>query len=116
MIVGKGTINGIAGTFNMTTNTWESSSSELITKTAVDNNSDLYLVPGEYTVYVTYTLTKGGEGEYVETFTKHADITLQQGKVNNVSGTANGADASEISLTLSVAPWGFADITLPELQ
>ena len=115
-IVGKGAINGTAGTFNMTSNSWESASKKLSSQTDVASTSDLYLIPGEYTVYVTYTLTKGGAGEYSQTFTKHADITLQQGKVNNISGIANGANASEISLQLSVAPWGTANLTLPELQ
>lgn len=112
-IVGKSEINGTAGTFNMTTNSWESASTKLTSQTSLSSSSDMYLIPGTYTIYVTYTLTKG---DWSGTFTKHADVVLQQGKVNNITGTANGGAASGIELSLSVTDWGTNNITMGTLE
>ena len=110
-IVGKGDVNGTAGSFNMTTNSWESASDKLSSEIAITSSSDMYLIPGSYTVKVTYTLTKG---DWTKTYTKSADVTLQQGKVNNISGTAvldSGEGATEIVLNVSVAAWGTNNIS-----
>ena len=109
-IVGKGDVNGTAGTFNLTTNSWDSASTKLSSDTPITSSSDMYLIPGSYTIKVTYTLTKG---DWTDTFTKSADVTLQQGKVNNISGTAvlgEGDGATEIVLNVSVAAWGTNNI------
>lgn len=108
-IVGASDINGTAGTYNMTTGTWTSSSAKITSQTAITSSSDMYLIPGTYTIYVTYTLTKG---DYVATFTKHGNVTLEQGKVNSITGTAIGGTANEIVLTCSVTAWGSANQTL----
>lgn len=105
-IVGKGTINGTAGTYNLSTGAWTAASTKLTTATAITGSSDMYLIPGTYTLSCTYTLTKG---EWTQTFTKSADVTIVGGKVNNITGTATGGDASEIILSLSVAAWGTED-------
>ena len=68
----------------------------------------MYLVPGSYTLTVSYTLTKG---DWTQNFTKSASVTLVGGKINNISGTASGGNASEISLSVSLTPWGSNNIT-----
>lgn len=107
-IVGKSSINGTAGTYNMTTGAWTAASSTL-SETAITSSSDMYLIPGTYTIKCTYTLTKD---DWNQTFTKSADVTIVQGKINNISGTATGGAASEIVLSLSVAAWGSQNHTL----
>ena len=63
----------------------------------------MYLIPGTYTIKVTYTLSKG---EWSSTATKSADVTLVQGKINNITGTVNNlGGASEIVLSLSISDW-----------
>lgn len=104
-IVGKSSINGTAGTYNLSAGNWSATSATLASR-SVDNSSDLYLIPGTYTISCTYTLSKGGSGQYSETFTKSADVTLVGGKVNNISGKASGGTASEIVLTINLTAWG----------
>lgn len=102
-IVGKSTVNGTAGTYNLSTGAWTAASTKLSTATAITGSSDMYLIPGTYTLSCTYTLTKD---DWTQTFTKSADVTIVGGKINNITGTATGGAASEIVLSLSVAAWG----------
>lgn len=89
--------------------------------TSADN--DLWLVPGNYTLTCTYTIAKG---DYSNSFTKTASVTLQKGKNNNIglanltdpsnplSGDPNiptPTDISEIVFTVTVTPWG--DVNVP---
>lgn len=97
---------GTAGTYNIATKAW--SSLTALASTSITGSSDMYLVPGNYTLTVKYTLTKG---DWTKSFTKKASVTLVGGKINNISGTASGGNASEISLTVSLTPWGSTDIT-----
>ena len=102
-IVGKSDINGTAGTYNMTSGAWTAASTKLTSETSLTGSSDMYLIPGTYTVKVTYTLSKG---EWSSTATKSADVTLVKGMINNITGTVNDlGGASEIVLSLSVSPW-----------
>lgn len=102
-IVGKSTINGTAGTYNLSTGAWTAASTKLASAINITSSSDMYLIPGTYTLSCTYTLTKG---DWTQTFTKSADVTIVGGKINNITGSASGGDASEIVLNLSVAAWG----------
>ena len=96
---------GTGGTYNIAKNTWTSVTA--LSSTSLTGSSDLYLVPGDYTLSVTYTLTMG---DWKQTFTKKATVTLVAGKVNNISGTASGGDASEISISVSLTEWGTNNI------
>ena len=111
-IVGKSSVNGTAGVYNMTTDAWTSASTKLSSETTITGSSDMYLIPGDYTISVNYTY---GIGDYTQTVTKSADITLQKGKVNNITGTAVFTDAGAIVLSVSVADWGTNNITIPAL-
>lgn len=98
-IIGKSDINGTAGTYNLKTAAWTAASTKLTTATALTGTSDMYLIPGTYTIVVTYTYTRG---DYVNTFTKSADVTLQKGKIHNIAITVPDAgSAIQISLTLT---------------
>ena len=97
---------GTAGTYNIATKAW--SKLTALASTSITGSSDMYLVPGNYTLTVNYTLTKG---DWTKSFTKSAVVTLVGGKINNISGTASGGAASEISLSVSLTQWGSTDIT-----
>lgn len=97
---------GTAGTYNIAKMAW--SSLTTLNSTSIADSSDMYLVPGSYTLKVSYTLTKG---DWTQNFTKSASVTLVGGKINNISGTASGGNASAISLTVSLTPWESTNIT-----
>lgn len=96
-------IQGTAGTYNMKSQTWTAASTKLTSETAITSTSDMYLIPGTYTIKVSYTLTKG---DYSQSFTKTGTVSLTMGKVNNISCTAIGGGASEIVLSVSLTAWG----------
>lgn len=97
---------GTGGIYNIANGRW--SSVTKLSSTAITKDSDMYLVPGDYTLSVTYTLSKG---DWNQTFNKKATVTLVAGKVNNITGTASGGNASEISITVTLTEWGTNNIT-----
>lgn len=99
-------IQGTAGTYNMKSQSWTAASTKLTStsETAITSTSDMYLIPGTYTIKVSYTLSKGDN--YTKSFTKTGTVTLTMGKVNNISCTAIGGDAQEIVLSVSLTAWG----------
>lgn len=99
---------GTKGTYSISNKTW-SSTTLLSTATALTSSSDLYLIPGEYTIACTYTLTKG---DYSETFTKNATVTLVAGKTCNISGVAPTGNAQSISLSVTLTPWSSQSVTM----
>ena len=90
-IVGKSTINGTKGVYNLRTGAWTSATTKLTSDTAITSSSNLYLIPGTYTVKITFTATKNGT---TRTFTKSGDVVLAQGKVCNIKATPNLVDFS----------------------
>ena len=101
-IVGKSDINGTAGTYNLTTGAWTAASTKLSSETTVTSSSDMYLIPGTYTIKCTYTLTKG---DYTNSFTSSQDVTLVGGKINNITATVSKNPASGITITVSLTAW-----------
>lgn len=91
---------GTAGTYSMKNGTW--SGLTALGETSVGSGSDLYLVPGTYTIKCSYTLTKG---DWSASFTKSASVTLVAGKINNITGTASGGAATEIVISVSLTAW-----------
>ena len=108
-IVGKSDINGTAGTYNLTTAAWTAASTKLTTETTVTSSSDLYLIPGTYTIKCTYTLAKG---DYTNSFTSSQDVTLVAGKVNNITATVSKNPASGITISVSLTAWGTNGIAI----
>lgn len=102
----SGGTGGTGGTYNIAKDSWTSVTA--LSSTTITKDSDMYLVPGSYTLTVHYTLTKG---DWSDSFTKHATVTLVAGKVNNITGTASGGNASEISITVTLTEWGTNNIT-----
>lgn len=82
--------------------------SETTINLKADSHED-YVVPGNYTLSVSYTLSKGA---WVQSFQKTADVTLTKGKINNIKGTATGGTASDIQLAVNLTAWDTNDINV----
>lgn len=95
---------GTAGVYNLAKGSW-SGCSGMNSATAVSSGSDLYLIPGTYTLLCRYTLSKNGQEQVVEA---QADITLQEGRINNISGTAVGGSLAHMVLSVEVVPWEYS--------
>lgn len=104
-IASNGAVSGTAGVFNMTTDAWESASSSL-SSTAISTGSDLYLIPGSYTITANYTVTNG---DNVQNLTKSATVTLDQGKINTIRCTLPRVSVDPITITVSVTAWEDVD-------
>lgn len=102
-----GGTGGTAGTYNIATKEW--SDVTPLGQQAFSSDSDLYLIPGAYTVTVSYTLKKDS---YSESFTKSGEVTLVAGRKNSITCTAIGGSASRIELSLSLTPWGTENLNL----
>ena len=107
-IIGSSEINGTSGTFDIGKEQWISASVKLNSYTSLNSSSDMYLIPGTYTMRVSYTLEKG---DYRQSFTKTGNVTLEGGKINNISCTASGGAAQEIVLSLSLSGWNTTILT-----
>lgn len=99
-IVKSGANTGTGGTYNLRTGAW-SSCSGLTSNTAITGSSDMYLVPGQYTINVTATYTRG---DYSATMTKSGTVTLTAGKINNMTLTWPEG-GSEIRITCTLTAW-----------
>ena len=105
------------GMYNLRTQAWTSaavSANQAMaafsgTTSAQTSSNDYWLVPGDYTLSVSYRLTKG---DYVEDFSKTGTVTLVQGKTNAITATALGGSASEIKFGVSVTAWSANNIAL----
>lgn len=94
---------GTKGTYNIATKAW--SSTTALSEQGLTGTSDLYLIPGTYTVSVTYTLTKG---DYTASTTKTGTVPLTGGKINNIIAAVPtiGDGAQDIVISVSLTPWG----------
>ena len=103
----SGGTGGTAGTYNIATKSW--SGVTALSEKAISSNETKYYTSGSYTVSVTYTLTNG---DYSSTFTKSGSVTLVGGKINSITCTAIGGNASQIVLSVSLAEWGSQSHTM----
>lgn len=99
-LTSSGANTGTSGTYNVTSGAW--SSTTALAATALTSSSDLYVIPGTYTLSVTATYTRG---DYVTTATKTGTVTLVAGKVNNISVTWP-VGGTGIIISVSIEPWG----------
>lgn len=76
----------------------------IATTSGVNTATDIYLVPGTYTLTASYTLTKDAYSVTKTNVTR--EVALTGGKINAISATLGGASATEITFTVSVTPWG----------
>lgn len=107
-IKSKGAVTGTAGTFNMQTQSWSASSATL-SKQVFTGSSDLWLIPGVYTISVSFTMTKG---DFTKSYTQTADITLTAGKQNNITATTTIDEAVQVSFGVLLSAWAENPIAL----
>ena len=80
------------------------------------NDNDLWLVPGQYTLTASYTITKGDySATYSGSSAKTCTVTLVQGANNNIGPVVSGgsevpnipepSDVADISFSVTVTPW-----------
>lgn len=100
-IKGNGVLTGTAGTYNLSTGAWIASSASL-DYTTITSGSDLYLLPGDYDVKITFTATRGG---FSKTYTQVGTVTMEAGKRNNITASSSSDDSTEIIISLSLTPW-----------
>ncbi len=101
-IVGYSTVNGTAGTYNMKSQGWTAASAKLSSYTAITSSSDMYLIPGTYTVKASFVLTKGN---FSKSYSQTGNVTLAGGKVNNIVATTTVDEAVQVVFTTSVTAW-----------
>ena len=75
-----------------------------------DNANDIYLVPGQYELSATYTVTKG-DYSYTQSTPKKATVLLEAGSVNAIVAKLPVNAATEISFTVTVTPWSSSSVT-----
>lgn len=100
-IVKSGANTGTSGTYNLRTGAW-SSCSGLASNTSITGSSDIYVVPGVYTITCSFTLTKG---DFTKSYTETANVTLAAGKINNITATTTTDEAVQVSFSVSVSAW-----------
>ena len=106
-LVSKGSNTGTAGTYSLKTGAW--SSVTALDATTVTGSSDLYLIPGTYTLQVTATYTRG---DYTTgSVTKSGDITLTAGKINNIAVTWPIA-GTQIVISVSLTAWSSQNVSV----
>lgn len=98
------------GTYNLRTGAWTAGTKS--DKSVTVGSNDIYVVPGTYSLSVTYTITNG---DYSATFTKSGNVTLQQGKINNITATAPNTSTA-ITFTVSVTAWTTASVSAGTLS
>lgn len=89
-IVGKSTINGTKGVYNLRTGAWTSATTKLTSETTITSSSRLYLIPGTYTVKITFTASKDGITR--PDLTKTGDIVMGKGMTCNITATPDLID------------------------
>lgn len=97
----KGTNTGTKGTYNIYSKAW--SSCTALSEQTITSSSDLYLIPGSYTLTVSGTEKLG---DYTHTFSASTDITLVAGKQNNIAVKRTGTGATQIVVTTTLTSWG----------
>lgn len=83
-IKGKSAINGTKGVYDLRTGTWTSALNTLTEEVTVTSDSDLYLIPGTYSVTISFKITKDG---VTRSYAKSGEVTLVQGKKCNFTAT-----------------------------
>lgn len=105
-IASSGSNTGTKGTYNVRSKAW--SSTTAYPETAISSGSNLYLIPGTYTVKVTFTMTRG---DFTQTYTRSASVTLQAGKTNNITANITDTPASQIQINVTLDAWGSVNHT-----
>lgn len=105
----SGTYNIITGYHETDGTGWSGAVNGPETSLSLTESNGLYLIPGSYTMTVSYRLTVG---DYTDTFTKNAVVSLVGGKVNNISATVPEGNAELIDVSVTLTPWSDNNINI----
>lgn len=105
-LTSKGANTGTKGTYNIYTKAW--SGVTALSATTFNSSSDLYLIPGVYTLTVSGTESKG---DFSKSFSASTEVTLVAGKVNNISASRTSSGASGITVSVTLNEWGSTTLT-----
>lgn len=97
---------GYKGTYNIYSGTW--SSVTALSSTALTSSSDLYLVPGSYTITASATRSKG---DYSGTVSGSTTISLAAGKIHDIEIVFTGDPAQPITISVTLIPWSTTTVT-----
>lgn len=86
------------------------SATELANTTPGTKANDLYLVPGDYTLTASWRAVRGDYTHDYTDVSSSAVVSIEKGKVNNISVTLGG-NATEISFGVSITAWDSANKT-----
>ena len=93
-------VTGMAGTYNIATGSWVSSTSRLSTARAIE--PDQYYIPGTYEISYSFTLSKD---DWSQSYTKTGKVTLGQGKVNRIVAYFNSEIPEPVNIGVSLTDW-----------
>lgn len=96
------------GTYNVRTGEWSNQNGNA-TLALSEGSNDYLLLPETYGMEVRYRLTKG---DYTATFTGTGDVTLDAGKVSNISVTLSADPAIPVNFSISVVDWNASTVGL----
>ena len=104
-IKAKGSNTGTAGTYNLKTDAWGSTSGaeDFVTITSL---SDLYLIPGEYMVQISFTATKG---DFSRSYVEEGTITMVAGKICNITAVS-ATNEGPVTINVTLTPWDLDDL------
>ena len=105
-LASKGENTGTKGTYNICTKAW--SGTTALASQSITTSSDLYLIPGKYTLTVSGTETLG---DYFQSFSVSTDIKLVAGKINNIAINRTGTGAIQIVISSTITAWGSTTLT-----
>lgn len=92
---------GTSGRYDLATGGW-SACTGLSAATPLQPEPDLFLIPGEYIIGCSYTLSRNGASQQVSV---SGEVTLESGMVHTISGTAVGGTLSDIQFSVQLSPW-----------
>lgn len=86
---------GSSGTYNMDSATW-SGVTGLSSATTLTGSSDMYLVPGQYSISASFTIRNGS---WTKAVTRSGTISLKAGCINNITVNSTPVITHEVAVT-----------------
>lgn len=90
-----------SGTYNLRTRVW-SGTNEIALQTIQEGSNDMYFVPGQYDVSVTFTLVKG---DFSGTYTSVGTVDFPVEKICNLAIDIAKDPAVLVSFSVTIASW-----------
>ncbi|MBQ0057623.1 MAG: fimbrillin family protein [Bacteroidales bacterium] len=86
-----------------------------LAKNENDYDRSMVLIPGDYTISISYQYAQSGTYSYSEVITKQADVSINAGE-SNVFVLNIGPNKTQLVIDASLSDWSTADAQTPELD